>query len=341
MIGGEYYHSIQKVADSLGSRIGLLFPYLNYFSTGRDAIFASFYDKKIKRVWLPDYLCHSIWSAVQQTQLEICFYSVTRSLTNELSWVDQVQANDSVFIIHYFGIPQLELLDALQDKCNWIVSDCSHLLFDWKSLEKVALKSHLCLGSLRKNGPFPDGAFCASKNSEMPKPKLGTRMDFWVPRAAALASRSYSAMDNFKSDENFELFVQAEKYLDSQKADLYSMSDLSYGILQNMDWDLSIKRTDENFQTLKNCLGGFFIPSQMPAFYYGPAQHFPILLPTQQRDLLRKSLMQHRIYCPIHWDTSFLSKPNEISDEILSVPCDGRYTSSQMKELSALIKDVL
>ena len=64
---------------------------------------------------------------------------------------------------------------------------------------------------------------------------------------------------------------------------------------------------------------------------------FPILLEHEARDKIKAVLAGQRIYCPVHWDTAFLDTPHPVSQKILSIPCDARYTKGEMKYVATVI----
>ena len=68
----------------------------------------------------------------------------------------------------------------------------------------------------------------------------------------------------------------------------------------------------------------------------------PILVPCGKRDELRRYLIEHDIYCPIHWPVSkyhVLDKSVEaIYKNELSLVCDQRYTEDDMYRIVNTIK---
>lgn len=60
----------------------------------------------------------------------------------------------------------------------------------------------------------------------------------------------------------------------------------------------------------------------------------PVLVPDEKRDALRGYLIQHDIYCPVHWPVSEYHKLEErelnIYQNELSIICDQRYTEEDI-----------
>ena len=67
---------------------------------------------------------------------------------------------------------------------------------------------------------------------------------------------------------------------------------------------------------------------------------FPVYV--TDRDMFRKYLIEHQIYCAVHWplegtELEGNSDAEWISDHILSLPIDQRYGVSHLKYLKSVI----
>lgn len=337
MIGGEYYLSLpEAVTDSLAAELSGLFSEISYFSTGRDALYSLLASIDFRRVWLPDFLCNSVWAAARQVGKPVGFYPVGENLCAAHEWMSRVEANDVVLLIHFFGMADLELLARLRQLDVTVVSDVSHLLFNSAGLSAVAEASDFSLASLRKSAPFPDGAFCGSNMHSVPAANEATRREFWTLRAAALSSRCYSARQGFADDENFFLFRQAEAILDDSPAGRHAMSFLAGGILNGSRLSIERGTLAENAEVLAAGLGRV---CEVPAHGRGISQYFPCVFhERRQRDDVREALSSERIHCPVHWDTTFLPDPHPLSDRILSIPCDARYA---VRDMERIVREVV
>lgn len=333
MIGGEYYFQApEPILSSLKKELTMWFSKLSYFATGRDALFSLFFDLEIRRVWLPNYLCHSVWSTVRQVGKPILYYDVDDSLHGAHDWIADIQPDDAVLVIHFFGVPDLGLLKALREKNVVLVSDVTHLLFNADGLIEVIQGSDFSMASLRKSGPFPDGAFIGSNKHSVPVPDEPARQDFWSLRAAAMLSRGYSARQDFADDENFILLRQAEEILDNSPAGRHGMSFISTGMMTATDISNQRATVAENTAVLAARLEQV---CELPACGHGVSQYFVCKFSDRKsRDAVRITLGAKHIYCPIHWDTSFLPQPHALSDELFSIPCDARYGVRDMSRIA-------
>lgn len=333
MIGGEhYFQTPEPTLNSLEKELVMRFNKLSYFATGRDALFSLFSGLEIERIWLPNYLCHSVWSSVRQVGKPVRFYDVNNSLHGTHDWIVDIRPDDAVLVIHFFGIPDIGLLKKLREKNITLVSDVTHLLFNAEGLTEVVQGSDFSIASLRKSGAFPDGAFCGSNIHSVPVPDETARQSFWSLRAAAMLSRGYSARQDFSDDENFIMFRQAEEILDNAPAGRFGMSFISSGVISATDISSQRAVVAENAAVLAARLGQ---ACELPAYGHGASQYFVCKFSDGKlRDAVRNTLGTKRIYCPIHWDTLFLAQPHTLSDELLSIPCDARYGVRDMSRIA-------
>jgi dTDP-4-amino-4,6-dideoxygalactose transaminase len=117
------------------------------------------------------------------------------------------------------------------------------------------------------------------------------------------------------------------------------MSDLSAAILQIVDWSTIKKRRRQNYEFLSSELGDLAIfPDLSPTVV---PLGFPIRLPNRER--VRRSLFNDRIYPAVHWDVAGLVPPefaasHRLASKIMTLPCDQRYDQDDMKRMVSKIK---
>lgn len=63
----------------------------------------------------------------------------------------------------------------------------------------------------------------------------------------------------------------------------------------------------------------------------------PIILEKETRNLLRKYLIENKVYLPVHWPLE--EKNNNIFEQELSLICDQRYTKTQIEWYIDLIQN--
>jgi len=344
MIGGEYYLYPEllgkEIKNSFYDYLSNNINHIEYFSTGRDAIFALVNSLKSRRIWLPNYLCRSIYDPIKKTGKEILFYKISRDLSVSDDFINKIKDKDVVFIINYFGIIQKNIYERLKRKDIKIISDITHSLINIDKVGDVFINSDFVISSLRKIGPFPDGAFLGSNVLNLPSSKNSIRENFSFKRAGAMLSRGYSKINNYEDDENFKIFVKMEKKLNNTKKYGYRMSCFSKNILKRIDFEELHLRTKNNFNYLKN---NIVEDNKLKIMNKQYLSQFIILFCSNknERDYIRNKLANSEIFCPIHWDISWLTKENNISNRIMSIPCDYRYNLDDMKFITNKLNNIL
>lgn len=328
MIGGEHYLPHVESKDNLSSIIRGIWKNIEFFCTGRDAIYAALSNVSEKRLWIPDYLCESIHRPIRELGIAAEFYHVDQLTSDDESGEALGAEGDCVFIIHYFGMPKLRMLEALRRRNITTISDVTHVMLNIPALRDIGASSGLSVCSLRKTAALPDGGFVASSEIPLPAASRSPREQFWTLRAAALLSRGGSAATGFSSDENFHLFKQAERSIDDSSAGDHAMSDCSQYMLATVPWLEWSAKTAANHAYLQDRLAGIGVGARENAV----SHLFPVLLQSrQQRDRVRNELKDRGIIAPIHWDTTFLEVPHWLSDRIISLPCDYRFSNAQIE----------
>ena len=59
----------------------------------------------------------------------------------------------------------------------------------------------------------------------------------------------------------------------------------------------------------------------------------PVIVQNEKRDLIRKKLIEHSIYCPVHWPHPKATCESNLYDMELSLICDQRYNEEDMQRI--------
>lgn len=121
----------------------------------------------------------------------------------------------------------------------------------------------------------------------------------------------------------------------------YEMDDLSYALYKTENYAAMRKKRRENAQYLHEHLKGVRFMGELTD------NAVPLFVPvffetTEQRNAVRKKLIEAQIYCPIHWPkpaqipANF--EANRIYDTELSLICDQRYDINDMKRIIETIQ---
>ena len=120
------------------------------------------------------------------------------------------------------------------------------------------------------------------------------------------------------------------------------MSDLSAAILRIVDWATIKKSRRRNYEYLLSELGKLAIFPNLPRDVVPLG--FPIRV--RNRDRVRRSLFNERIYPAVHWEivdlvpAEFISS-HRLAREIMTLPSDQRYGRDDMKRMVAKLKQYI
>ena len=150
-----------------------------------------------------------------------------------------------------------------------------------------------------------------------------------------------SLKDSFRAK-----YIQTEKELDNLP--ISSISTFDKLFLQKLDIKEWHNKKLQNWLILVRTLSSLLTTKDIRILYsrYDKCIPFSFILlfrTTQQRDLFRLHLMKHSIYPAILWNLleCCSDRSKTISNRILSIHCDGRYSREDMKEMENIMYDLL
>ena len=290
-------------------------------------------------VWIPDYLCKSVSSSIEVMGIPIQRYiDIPSSI--EFSAFPVPKDNDLVVIVHFFGKLNTNALKWLSTKAvrGWrVLEDCVQSPYT----QGAGVVGEYVITSMRKWWPTPDGAaFYKAASTVMPEiepPDEG----FISQRFAAQLLR---ATDGGESTSLAWINNSEEKLEDSPPR---ACSWIAEQLLSRVDKAGAILRRRKNWQFLQDSLNedlrcsAFIHPLYETLLPVEVPLSFPIRVASGYRDRLRAWLNERQIYCPIHWqlrDTASVPA-KELSEEILSLPLDQRYTENNMERIVEALAD--
>jgi hypothetical protein len=300
-----------------------------------------------KSVLLPAYICDSVILPFIEHGYTCHFYEVDKGLSPKIELNSFV--NVGVFLhMGYFGFStNSNLLNAIQyfkKKSTIIIEDVTHTLFsEFNRYEE----NDFYVGSIRKWFGVPSGGFLASSKRSVKRP-VSTNDDFSMLRKAALSTKGKYMKTNDDSLKSIFLsqFSDAEILLD-EDLNPYCIDSTSIKLINSLDVDELISRRRENLKVLLEGLESisflaspfkYLANNECPLFY-------PVMVKNNRNDV-RKKLIDERIYCPIHWPVPAQIKETdlcstlEIYNTILSIPCDQRYGIIEMERIILILKSI-
>ena len=306
--------------------------------TARHALAQLLSGAPVRRLWFPAYCCPETVQAPDG--VDIRFYPVGARLQPDSGWLaDRVQGGDAVLGIDYFGqSPHADfraLVSARRD-ILWI-EDCAQALApdapwgDWQ------------IFSPRKLFGVADGgiARCRNPDRALPAPPPAPT-DQRLSDMDALAPLLWR-MEDAPETENqrwYGAFRQAEAA--SATPTRQDISALSMRLLQAIDADQAAARRLANARALFDLL-----PKAIRFWHSAPKAPplgVPILL--QNRDEIAAKLAEQGLFCAVHWRNQPAPKhdftaEHALSDHLLTLPCDQRYTPDDMADVARRLQAAL
>lgn len=339
IIGGEFEY--QQCGNSpLQSNCGTHTPYT--FSSGRSALFhiLTYCREQLKcnRVWLPDYLCHSIVDIAVKSQLELGLYHLNDSLQpsiDEMYSIDS-QVGGVILIIDYFGIVDNEpiITELKQNTQLVIVKDlvqapCSILNESSADFQFT---------SFRKAFAVPDGAWVVTEHP-LSQPSRPPKFSEYKIAASLLKGQRQNGY--YSDDIYLELFEKGEALIDGDlDADMSAFTKAHFPI-DNMS-RLSLIRQRNASVILAGLSDLGLKPIVMPASGSTPL-FIPITLPN--RDNVRKRMFASNIFLPVHWPietnaeySKHLVAGRRFAQEELSIIVDQRYGVKDMNRIIEMLE---
>lgn len=273
-------------------------------------------------VAIPSWCCESMIIPFLEADLKVEFYSVT-GIEQNLSNIN----TDIVLVMDYFGYTGHSNVFGYN---GIVIRDITHSLFS-----EINNDADYYFGSLRKWDGFLTGGFAwnIDNGDELVDKK------YIELRRTAMSEKLKYINGLSDSKEYLKIYGQAEKYLELlneiKGADLYDIQSA-----QKLDVNFIKKRRRENAKCLLKEFVNMTIFKELKA--NDCPMFVPILVPDGKRDALRRYLIAHEIYCPVHWP---VSEYHQLDDETknvyvngLSLVCDQRYTEKDMKRMINVIK---
>ncbi len=296
----------------------------HWFLSGRSALKAIIADlqqgaSKVNSISLPSWCCDSIIRPFLEADIEVVFYPVLGAEQH----LENI-TTDSVLLMDFFGYTgysQLENYDGI------VIRDVTHSLFS----NHLYQDAQYYFGSLRKWAGFYTGGYAwGFKN---PLPPLPENSDYVRLRREAMAAKKAYMEGNMGSKDFLKTFTQAEEMLEHCGIELMDKQD--YDWIRILDVKFIRDRRRSNALILLEAFKEYaifkdFEECDCPMFV-------PIMVPDDHRDNLRKHLINHQIYCPVHWPVSEVHQLTEeeqaIYDNELSLVCDQRYDDDDMHRI--------
>lgn len=271
---------------------------------------------------LPSYCCESMIIPFRNAGIKVKFYNV--------SWQDGLQidikgCSDIFLWCNYFGYK-----NVMPDFDGVVIEDITHSLLSEEPFHK---RSDYLVASIRKWEPIHCGGFCSVKaDGEMPAG------EFIKIKTSAMELKTEYLFDFDKEKKHrfLSMFEEGNHWISENYSGL-TIDPWSKDYLEHVDVEGQKRVRRENARALYEGLKGkvqFMFPES--------AMDCPLFVPIilENRDEVRRVLINNHIYCPVHWPQPKRCESNLYAAE-LSLICDQRYGIIDMERIVSVILSVI
>jgi len=293
-------------------------------NTGRNAFEYILRAKKYKKVYLPYYTCDVMLEPIMKLNLEYEFYSIDSNFMPIFDFTD-IKKNDVFVYNNYFGI--------CDEQVKEVASVCENLIVDnSQAFYNKPIKGIDTFYSPRKFFGLPDGAYLFTDNLL----EYELEKDISYERCEHLLGR----MDT-TAEQHFQVYKENSKILCNQP--IKEMSNLTQRLLSSIDYKTISDKRKKNFNIIHNELGKrnkleFNISSKEVAMIY------PFLVLNGSK--LKRELIANKIYVATYWPNvlNWAEKDSfeyNITNNLLALPIDQRYSEDDMYRIIEIIKRII
>lgn len=279
---------------------------------GRNALAYLIKSKKIKKIYMPKFMCDSCDKVLNDNGVDVIYYNIGLDFRPVLSSWDGY-----LYIVNFYGQLSNQYIESLG--CNIIVDNA-------QSYFQEPIDGIDTIYTCRKFFGVPDGAilYTDSRIEIDVIDQSYSRMNFLLGRYERTAGEFYKDYV-----DNNHLF----KYEPIKR-----MSKLTDNLLHGIDYEFAKKRRTENFAYLHK---QFKEENQLKLICPAGAFMYPLYLMNGVD--IRRKLQEHKIFIPTLWPAVFeICNEDELeydmAKNILPIPIDQRYSISDMEYIVDMIR---
>ena len=297
-----------------------------------------------RRCWLPSYLCQEVVAAARSTGLDCKLYSANPLVPDRSPELD-FEATDVLMVVHQFGLHgRPDWLDSVPASIDSVEDHTHDPWSDWARTSDATY----AFASLRKTLPLAEGTPVWSPTGAPlpPEPQVSSVR----ARAVALKDEGMSGKADYLAGGTVTKDAFRAKLL-AGEAEIASgpvsgITDSSLAFARSFPvnrWRAARLKNAERLRAHLQDVEGVkmldWAPTQTP---------FAAILVTPdrgRRDALRTHLIASSVYPAILWpleeaELEGISElDRDLADRLLSIHCDGRYTTEDMDRLAAVIAE--
>ena len=298
------------------------YPEAAALNTARQALGYLIRARKIKKLYLPYYLCSSVFELCAREACPVEYYSVGADF---LPRFDRLPGRDEwLYVVNYFGQLGRETVLRMKQRYGNLILDNVQAFF------QAPVEDVDTIYSCRKFFGVPDGAYLAT-DAVLPE-KL--EQDASRDRMGHLLGRFETSASEWYGD-----FRAADDAFDREP--LKAMSPVTHNLLRAIDYEAVRRRRNDNYAYLASRLGPVN-PLRLDA------PDGPYCYPFYCRNgmELKRKLTAERIFVPTLWPNVLEERAEDTLEydytaNILPLPCDQRYGKEEMEAVCLMVREIL
>lgn len=332
MIGGEFEIDISLQRDDFVPQSDTY-----YYASGRTALYQILRSLTPHhcKIWLPDWLCHSMVDAVVKAGFEYCFYELDEQFMTTLNALDKCGFKDGnvVLMVNYFGLQDLTKTAKTIKKAfpNSVVIEDDVQAY-WVFAEKDNLYADYRFTSLRKSLAIPDGGLVKTLRQ---MPVVKGQNTFSPLKFKAGQMKFNRGQEGIKDEDYLALYEEGEREIDENYDSIMSVE------AQYLFAGINTKKTKKQRQANAACIIKGLQELDIKPLIPVPDDVVPLFVPIyfDNREKVRKRMFQHEVFCPVHWPLEGMGVRlgAEMASHELSLIVDQRYTNSDMDLILSLL----
>lgn len=283
------------------------------------------------RLWLPAYLCPSLIEAA--TGHRINFFSVDELLEPDFTKLaPALQSGDVVLAINYFGRAPCQAFRQLVKNHPDVlfIEDCAQALDTGRPVW-----GHWRLFSPRKLIGVAEGGYVVAGQGLSPRwnTQPADKAFYQLLEQAPLLRQQQPQANQLWHPLN----QQREAAMSTAP---WQITLNSHQLLWRLDHASIARQRRQNFTILATALANHsFLRVTEPDF---APLGFPLRLRPTKRSHVREALIDAGIFPAIHWNdlpspSSLFPVAHQLAQELLTLPCDQRYTTTDMERIALFV----
>ena len=332
MLGGEFEIDLSIQRDLVPQ------PDMYYYASGRTALYQILRSlgPQHTRVWMPDWLCHTMVEAAERAKTEVVFYELNSDYKATLEALDKSGFRDgeAVLMVNYFGLQDLKpTAKAIKEQYPQSIVIEDDVQAYWCFAEQENPYADFRFTSMRKAFAIPDGGLV--KTSRLMPDAMATNT-FAPLKVKAGVMKLHRGQDGIKDEDYLALFRQGDELISENYEG--RMSDDSKRLFAGTDFEQAKRQRRANTEVILEGLKSLGIKPLIEV----PADAVPLFIPIylENRDEVRRRMFQHEVFCPVHWPLEGLVVKNgkDMAEHELSLIVDQRYGKKEMNLILSLVR---